>query len=278
MMWRRLLPGVPRRSGPSGRSTWSRARTARAARAATADDLLGAADGREVAAERIHVGGVEEGDATLRGPVEDRDRRLLVALETEGHRAEAEARDLQAGTAELHVSHASIVPTRSRLRAWPGSRRCSPGSGRGSSSRRSSSTISTPRWQAFTASIGCPQMDDVPDDRIAVPVSRSRHRVVGVARVRPEWQGADRTDPAPRRRRGHPRLPRRIRAGRAPPRVPRRQRRRRGRGRSRRRHRLRDVRPHRHAVLLVPRHLRHPRHLHRGRRRPRRPRCTTHHL
>ena len=73
------------------------------------DDLLGAADGLERAAERIDVGGVEEVDAALDGAVEDGERRLLVALIAEGHRAEAERRDLQAGAAERAGVHAGLI-------------------------------------------------------------------------------------------------------------------------------------------------------------------------
>ena len=39
------------------------------------------------------------------GAVEDRHRGLLVALQSEGHRPEAEPRDLQAGAAEAGVVH-----------------------------------------------------------------------------------------------------------------------------------------------------------------------------
>ena len=70
-----------------------------------ADDLLGAARGVEVAAQRIGVGGVEEVDAALGGVVQDRDRCRLVALQAERHRAEAEPRDLQAGTAKTRMFH-----------------------------------------------------------------------------------------------------------------------------------------------------------------------------
>jgi len=75
-----------------------------------ADDLLGPPDGGPVAAERIHVGGVEERDAALGGPVHDRDGSRFVALEPEGHRPEADARDLEAGPAESYVLHLPILP------------------------------------------------------------------------------------------------------------------------------------------------------------------------
>src|SRR3970040_263456 len=70
-----------------------------------AQDLFGAAHGVEGAAQRIDVGGVEEGDPARRGPVEDRDRGRLVALEPERHGTETEARDLEAGAAEADMAH-----------------------------------------------------------------------------------------------------------------------------------------------------------------------------
>ena len=75
-----------------------------------ADDLLGPADGGQVAAERIHVGGVEERDAALGGPIHDRDGSRFVALEPERHRAETDARNLEAGAAESNVLHRTIMP------------------------------------------------------------------------------------------------------------------------------------------------------------------------
>jgi hypothetical protein len=74
-----------------------------------AEDLLRAADLAQAGAERVDVGGVEERDAVLRRPVEDRDRRLLVGLQAKGHRAEADARDLQPGSAQANVLHAASV-------------------------------------------------------------------------------------------------------------------------------------------------------------------------
>ena len=82
------------------------------AREPAADDLLGAARGGEVAAERIDVGGVEERDARVGGVVEDRARRVLVDLQAEGHRAEADARHLEAGAAEPYVLHVRDVAPR----------------------------------------------------------------------------------------------------------------------------------------------------------------------
>ena len=57
------------------------------------------------AAQRVHVGGVEEGDAAGGGAVEDGDGRGLVALQTEGHRAEAEPGDRKPGAAETDMAH-----------------------------------------------------------------------------------------------------------------------------------------------------------------------------
>src|SRR5437867_13184377 len=54
------------------------------------DDLLGAADGAEVAADGIDVGRVEKGDAAGRGPIENRDGGRLVALQAEGHGSQTE--------------------------------------------------------------------------------------------------------------------------------------------------------------------------------------------
>jgi hypothetical protein len=70
-----------------------------------ADDLLRAA-GRVVAAtERIDVGGIEEVDATRRCRVQDGVALGLVALQAEGHRAQAQLRNLQAGLAEIGILH-----------------------------------------------------------------------------------------------------------------------------------------------------------------------------
>src|SRR5437016_12673660 len=59
------------------------------------EDLLGAADGAEVAADGVDVGRVEEGDAAGRGPIENRDGGRLVALQAEGHGSRTEIRDPQ---------------------------------------------------------------------------------------------------------------------------------------------------------------------------------------
>jgi len=70
-----------------------------------AQDLLGAAGGADVPAEGIDVGRVQEVDAGLGGGVEDGPAVRLVALQAEGHGAQAELRDLQAGAAEPRVLH-----------------------------------------------------------------------------------------------------------------------------------------------------------------------------
>src|SRR5699024_9291454 len=73
-------------------------------------DLLAAAD-------RVHVRCVEEGDPGVQGVLEDRAR--LVLLEhprvdpplgaAEAHRAQAQARDLQPGPAQLRVLHGLLL-------------------------------------------------------------------------------------------------------------------------------------------------------------------------
>ncbi len=70
-----------------------------------AEDLLGASHGVEAAPQRVDVRGVEEGDPVGAGAIENGDGGRLVALEAEGHRAEAEAGDGEAGTAEMDVAH-----------------------------------------------------------------------------------------------------------------------------------------------------------------------------
>src|SRR5208282_6841824 len=68
-------------------------------------DLLGHPAGRKLPAQRVGIGGVEEVDAALGGPVEDRPRRGLVALESEGNRAQALPGLLEAGLAKSGVFH-----------------------------------------------------------------------------------------------------------------------------------------------------------------------------
>ena len=76
-----------------------------------ADDVLGRADRAERPAQRVHVGGVDEGDALLEGGVEDGERRVVVTLEAEGHGAEAEPGHDEAGAAEVGVLHGVTVAT-----------------------------------------------------------------------------------------------------------------------------------------------------------------------
>jgi len=70
-----------------------------------ADDFLGAAHRVAAAAERIDVGAVEEVDPALGGGVHDRTADVLLTLQTEGHGAEAEAGNGEAGAAELGSLH-----------------------------------------------------------------------------------------------------------------------------------------------------------------------------
>src|SRR6185436_5346663 len=69
------------------------------------DDLFRSPDGLEVAADWIDVRGVEERDAAGGGPIENSPRARLVALQPEGHGAEAKPRDRQPGAAETNVLH-----------------------------------------------------------------------------------------------------------------------------------------------------------------------------
>ncbi|MEJ0067333.1 MAG: hypothetical protein WDM85_19615 [Caulobacteraceae bacterium] len=65
----------------------------------------GAANRVAAAAQRVDVGGVEEVDPALGGRVHDRAADGLLALQAEGHGAEAEARNGKAGAAELGSLH-----------------------------------------------------------------------------------------------------------------------------------------------------------------------------
>src|ERR1039457_3914763 len=64
----------------------------------------------------LGVGGVEEVDTALGGPVEDGDRRFLIALQAEGHRPQAQPGYLQAGPAESGVLHDRTLPGNPRWR------------------------------------------------------------------------------------------------------------------------------------------------------------------
>ena len=109
MMWRRLLPASHGFGSHRPEALRRDDELVAAALQPAAEDLLGAAGGGEVAAERVHVGRVEEGDALLVGVIEDRARAVLVDLEAEGHGAEADAGDLEAGAAETNVLHGAVL-------------------------------------------------------------------------------------------------------------------------------------------------------------------------
>src|SRR5205807_990770 len=64
------------------------------------EDVLGRAGKVGAAAKRIDVGGVDEGDAALGGPIQDRTRGRFVDLEAESHRPEAQPRNFQTRAAE----------------------------------------------------------------------------------------------------------------------------------------------------------------------------------
>ena len=88
-----------------------------------ADDALGRAHRLEGAGIGVHVGGVEERDASVGRSVHDCDRRRAVGLEAERHRSKAEAGNFEAGSAESHVFHDPRVdPGHARRR--PGRIRC----------------------------------------------------------------------------------------------------------------------------------------------------------
>ena len=84
-----------------------------------ADDLLGDALALLPA---VDVGGVEEVDALLEGPVHDRVGVLLGGLRTEVHRAQAQPADQQPGPSEMGVLHvlAPAVRRHSREPAYAG--------------------------------------------------------------------------------------------------------------------------------------------------------------
>lgn len=74
------------------------------------ENLFGSALCPGRGSEWVDVGGIDEGDAALEGAVQDGERGGLVALEAEGHGAEAEAGNGEACSAEAGVLHAGIVP------------------------------------------------------------------------------------------------------------------------------------------------------------------------
>ena len=100
-------------------TTWSRRREV-AQR--PADDLL-------AHALRVHVGGVEEGDAELERPPDERPAVLFVqhprapGRRAVGHRAEAQPRDLQARSSEIEMLHGFYDAGWRRRRSPRGGRR-----------------------------------------------------------------------------------------------------------------------------------------------------------
>src|SRR5581483_870 len=85
-----------------------------------AEDLLGDAARAQVPAQRVGVRGVEEVDAALGRPVEDRERRALVGLKSERHRPQAQPGDLQAAPAQSGMLHSGTVssPSPEPVRGW----------------------------------------------------------------------------------------------------------------------------------------------------------------
>ena len=75
-----------------------------------AEDLLSQPPGTQLPAQRVGVRAIEEVDAALGGAVENGDCGWLVALQSEGHRAQAQSRYLEAGTAESGVFHTGTLP------------------------------------------------------------------------------------------------------------------------------------------------------------------------
>ena len=69
------------------------------------DDLLGPAHRGQISAQRIDIGGVNEIYSALRGSVQHRMALRLIALDTEGHRPEAELGDAQARAPQIGVMH-----------------------------------------------------------------------------------------------------------------------------------------------------------------------------
>src|SRR5207247_773462 len=72
-----------------------------------ADDDLGSPVTLRRGRYRVDVGGVDEGDTSLSGAIEDGERRSLIALMAKGHRAKANLRYFQAGAAESMRFHES---------------------------------------------------------------------------------------------------------------------------------------------------------------------------
>ena len=68
----------------------------------------------EIAAQGIDIGRVEKIDAARRGRIEDGAALGFIALQAEGHGAEAEARDRKPAAAELHMVHGPIIGSQGR--------------------------------------------------------------------------------------------------------------------------------------------------------------------
>src|SRR5258708_40062429 len=79
-----------------------------------ADDLLGFAPG-------VHVGGVDEVDPCVQGPVDDPDRVVVVGVShgPKHHGAQAVGADLDSGPAQRAVLHSSLP-----FGEWPAPCRC----------------------------------------------------------------------------------------------------------------------------------------------------------
>ena len=104
---RRQEPAAAR-SGDLGRDEQ---RVARLAGHPLADDLLAAPGVLAVRRHRVDLGDVEEVDAGIEGAVEDGAAGPLVGLIAEGHGAQADLRNDQAGAAKTAMLHA-ITPAR----------------------------------------------------------------------------------------------------------------------------------------------------------------------
>src|ERR1019366_3392446 len=108
----RELP-ASKRAGPVGAkhlvATMKRSRFPRSQR----PRISSVTPGGEIPAQRVGVGGVEEVNTALGRPVENGDSGGLIALQPEGHRPEAQPRNLEAGPAESGVFHGRTLPARS---------------------------------------------------------------------------------------------------------------------------------------------------------------------
>ena len=76
------------------------------------EDFLGNPPGAQIPAQGVGVRGVDEVDTAFGRPVENGDSGQLIALQPEGHRPQAQPRDLKAGSAEPGVLHGRTLPLR----------------------------------------------------------------------------------------------------------------------------------------------------------------------